>query len=256
MVDFSFPRETLEHINEVANRLVVLDHHGTAEANCVGLDFATFDMNKCGAMLAYERMEAEGVLDLFSESSRSMLLRLVQYVQDRDLWLWEMENSKAVNAWLATFPKDLPSWVWILDIFCDADATLMLPQVVKEGEAILRSNNNLVNIVVSQAWRGTALPWMGKPRVTAWIANTPILQSDVGHALVERGDTDCAVMWRRASGGRYFYSIRSRVSGGIEGGTFDTAALASIFGGGGHKAASGFTSDLPPWKLFEEDTDE
>jgi len=56
IVDFSYPREELLKINELANKLVVLDHHKSAAANCEGLDFVVFDTERSGAMLAYDRM--------------------------------------------------------------------------------------------------------------------------------------------------------------------------------------------------------
>ena len=260
MVDFSFPREVLEHMNEVADRVVVLDHHGTAEANCKGLDFATFDMNRSGAMLAYDHMVDDGHFEKLyrdgrlSDGNRLMLLKLAQYVQDRDLWNWEMAKSKEVSAWIASHPRDLQHWQGIYDLFKMGDPAF--DDIVKQGEAIERSNGSLVDVGVGQAWKGTAKEWAGAP-VTAWVANSPVLQSDVGHRLVKRGDADCALVWRRGARGQHFYSMRSNApEDGVEGNTFDVAALAAKLGGGGHKASAGFTSDTPPWELFEEITEE
>ncbi len=260
MVDFSFPRDVLEHMNEVADKVVVLDHHGTAEANCKGLDFATFDMNRSGAMLAYDRMVDHGYFEKLwkaerlSDGQRLMLHKLAQYVQDRDLWTWEMPHSKEVSAWIQSHPRDLKQWHAIYDRF--KKGTKAFDDIVTQGESILRSNDSLVDVVVGQAWKGKAKEWAGGP-VTAWVANSPVLQSEVGHRLVNRGDADCALVWRRASGGRHFYSMRSNApEDGVEGDTFDVAKLAAKLGGGGHKASAGFTSDVPPWELFEEITEE
>ena len=54
IVDFSYSRDALLEINEVAASMIVLDHHKTARANCEDLDFARFDMNKSGAIMAWE----------------------------------------------------------------------------------------------------------------------------------------------------------------------------------------------------------
>ena len=55
IVDFSYPRAIMERL---PLDTVVLDHHKTAEANCAGLlnlPFLTFDMNRSGAGLAWDR---------------------------------------------------------------------------------------------------------------------------------------------------------------------------------------------------------
>lgn len=254
IVDFSFPRETLAHMNEVADKVVVLDHHGTAQANCEGLDFATFDMDRSGAMLAYDRMSDDGYFEkLFKDGRlpdghRLMLLRLAQYVQDRDLWQWKLPKSKEVSAWIASHRRELPEWQGIYELFRMGDSAF--EDVVRQGEAIVRSNDSHVGAIVGKAYLGHSAEWTDAP-VVAWVANAPVLQSDAGHALLERGDADCALLWSLGKDGKFFYSLRSLApEDGVEGDSFDVAKLASEFGGGGHKASAGFTSALPPWKIF------
>ena len=50
IVDFSYPRPILEALNKKMSKLVVLDHHDTARKELEGLDYATFDMDKSGAV--------------------------------------------------------------------------------------------------------------------------------------------------------------------------------------------------------------
>lgn len=54
IVDFSFKRDLLLALKERVNKLVVLDHHKTAEADLKRLDFCIFDMEKSGARLTWE----------------------------------------------------------------------------------------------------------------------------------------------------------------------------------------------------------
>lgn len=54
MVDFCVDRETLLEIKELASEFVVLDHHKTAEADCRGLDFCVFDMERSGAGITWD----------------------------------------------------------------------------------------------------------------------------------------------------------------------------------------------------------
>jgi oligoribonuclease NrnB/cAMP/cGMP phosphodiesterase (DHH superfamily) len=72
VVDFSYPRERLERLRATCKSLVVLDHHKTAEADLRGLDYCTFDMNRSGAVLAWDHFHRE--------EPRPWL---VDYVEDR-----------------------------------------------------------------------------------------------------------------------------------------------------------------------------
>ena len=87
IVDFSFPRETMIHINKTANSLLVLDHHKTAQADCEGLEFCVFDMNRSGAGMAW---------DHFFTAPRP---KLIDYIEDRDLWQFKLPASKEIHAY-------------------------------------------------------------------------------------------------------------------------------------------------------------
>ena len=54
IVDFSYGRETLEMMAGETDRILILDHHITAEKALAGLPYAYFDMKKSGAVLAWE----------------------------------------------------------------------------------------------------------------------------------------------------------------------------------------------------------
>lgn len=54
ILDFSYSREVLEQIAAKAGRLVVLDHHKSAQKELADLPYAFFDQSKSGALLAWE----------------------------------------------------------------------------------------------------------------------------------------------------------------------------------------------------------
>ena len=54
IVDFSYARDVLDSMARETERLLVLDHHITAEKALAGLPYAYFDMKKSGAVLAWE----------------------------------------------------------------------------------------------------------------------------------------------------------------------------------------------------------
>ena len=119
IVDFSYPREDLVKINSTARTLVVLDHHKSAAANCEGLQFAFFDEKRCGAELAFAYVTTRETMggydldvhfDLSKVDLPAKVPRIVRYVADRDLWKWELPFSHEINAWLASFRRDVEVW--------------------------------------------------------------------------------------------------------------------------------------------------
>jgi len=73
-------------LNEVANNLLVIDHHKTAMKELEGLDYVVFDLDSSGVTLTWQVFNP-GV------NIPSILL----YIEDRDLWKWELPDSKEIS---------------------------------------------------------------------------------------------------------------------------------------------------------------
>lgn len=218
IVDFSYDRETLISINEACKPayLLVLDHHKTAQANCEGLDFCVFDMEKCGAMLALDYLLDNGKIppcDLTKYAS------LVSYVGDRDLWLWEMMSSKEVNAAIRSYPMTFDAWDDIVQT-----GTIRL---ASEGDAIMRYRRKLIDEHISNA-RTIDVAGYDVPGV--YCSSSEII-SEVAGDLAE--GNPFAACYFDVDDGRV-YSLRSKSDG------LDVSEIASANGGGGHKHAAGF----------------
>ena len=99
VVDFSYPREVMVSWEKIASTLLVLDHHKTAQEALLGLSFASFNMNKSGAVLAWEYWHPN-----------SRVPTLIQYVQDRDLWRKELTFSDEVFVMLRSFKQEFEVW--------------------------------------------------------------------------------------------------------------------------------------------------
>src|SRR5437899_8243138 len=91
ILDFSYPRDILLFLKAHSNYCIVLDHHKTAKEELEDLSFCVFDMTKSGAVLAWEYFFPE-----------KKVPALCKYVQDYDLWKFELENSKEINAVIQT----------------------------------------------------------------------------------------------------------------------------------------------------------
>lgn len=216
IVDFSYPREVLLDLAKKSAAIWVLDHHKTAEADLVGLDFCTFDMEQSGAMLAWKEFQPNVEPPA-----------LIRYVQDRDLWRFALPGSREVSAWLRSYPFTFEAWSGAASRL-EAD----LNGVIQEGLAILRFQDQQVDVMCRQA----TLRDVGGYRVP--VANATVLFSEVGEALCKAyPDAPFAAYYLDRADGKRQWGLRSRNG-------FDVSEVAKQFGGGGHKAAAGFTETL------------
>ena len=215
VLDFSFKREALIAANKRLSRLLVLDHHATAEQDLAGLDFCVFDMTKSGAMLAWEFFHA------------GPAPRLIECVQDRDLWAFKLPETHAVHMGLLSQPFDFEVW-----------EKLLVPgnfdQLVADGKSMLRLQAQQVQKICEKASLVELEPGVKIP-----VCNTSVYFSEVPHRLLE--------LYPEAAYAAYWYSYHNS-SGelvsqwglrGRPGGT-DVSQVARLFGGGGHKPAAGF----------------
>lgn len=215
-LDFSYPRGTILQWQVEHERVLVLDHHKTAEAELAGLDGCTFDMDQSGAMLAWKH---------FRPGEKAPAL--IEYVQDRDLWRWALPHSREVSAALWSYPMTFGTWSQI---------ALRLRQhplvFATEGEAILRYMGQQVALICDQA-RWDRIDGDDVP-----IVNATNLWSEIGEELLRRyPDAPYAAAYYDTKHGLRKWSLRSR-------GDFDVSVVAQLHGGGGHKSAAGYEEVL------------
>ncbi len=206
MVDFSYRREAILAMADRVASLQILDHHITAQSALADLPFAYFDMDRSGAVLAWEWAHTQPVP------------WLLQYVQDKDLWHWQLPHSREISAALASYPFDFAAW-----------ENFQFETLKIEGTGILRSENNLVDKLAKDAIM-VSLAGHTVPAV-----HSPVLASQIGERLA--ADHAFGVIWHQKEGRRYF-SLRSK-AGGIS-----VSEIAARYGGGGHTHAAGFSVAL------------
>lgn len=207
IVDFSYPRTTMLEIKQKAASVVLLDHHKSAFESLSDLDFCHFDMNKSGAMLAWEYC--------FSEKAPW----ICEYTQDRDLFKFALPYSEEINSAMQSYPLTIDS----IENLSNRD----INDLIIEGSVILRANKNMVNTIVNKAKEVEIQGY----KVLA--VNSSVLQSDVGHLLAN--NRPFAAVWFENEDGKRIYSLRSSNDGGI-----DVSKIAAQYGGGGHFHSAAF----------------
>jgi hypothetical protein len=124
----------------------------------------------------------------------------VEYVQDRDLWRFQMDQSQIINASLWCMPKQFPVWDQLFDL--DRE------ELLRRGAAIIFYQKMLVDEAVGSA---SYVELLGYPGV-ALASCSPPLASEVGSALCKDDDVPFAVMYSTDSRGRLKLSVRTKAS--------------------------------------------
>lgn len=213
ILDFSFPRETLVEMEKYAKKVTVIDHHKSAIDDLVDLSFAIFDLSKSGCILTWEYF-----------FPRLPIPKLLEYVQDRDLWQWNLPFSKEINAALWSYDLSFEKWEELLNL----DSLELLKT---EGKAILRYQNRYIDLMLSRPPDFVTLEGHTVPCI-----NTTALSSELGNELSK--DYPFAITYFDRDGLRYF-SLRSSENG------IDVSKIAELYGGGGHLRAAGFKMKQP-----------
>jgi oligoribonuclease NrnB/cAMP/cGMP phosphodiesterase (DHH superfamily) len=219
IVDFSFKRYILEKMRGEARSLLILDHHKTAQEDLKGFPNTVFDMNRSGAGITWDWF--------FPPSNRP---NLVNYIEDRDLWKFQLPSSKEVNAFIQSFDINLETWIRdLVPAFQIRD----LREIVEEGKSLLRLENKYVKSICYNA----ELKRISDAHIGPYV-QTAILMSEVCDYLIKNYPGNYPFAWYsfKRKDGKYQYGLRSRSD-------FDVSIIAKSFNGGGHKQAAGFELD-------------
>lgn len=230
LVDFSYPRSLMLALSkETPYPVTVLDHHKTAQQELEGIERETlrinafdifFNMEKSGGRLAWEYLLKMALLpeDMVPASGKiADSPWLVSYTEDRDLWRWQLPQSREINAALRSYPLDFATW--------DQLASRDKYALVLEGRSILRREQQ----IVADHVRNAGEMELDGHKVLA--VNATVLISEIAGELSR--DRPFGVCYFDRKDGKRVYSLRSR-------GDFDVSEIARRHGGGGHKNAAGF----------------
>lgn len=217
IVDFSYKAPVLKDFLNEFPETMVIDHHVSAmdDLDAAFVDCALggfiFAVHSSGCVLTWQHFFPE-------EEIPDILL----YVQDRDLWKFELENSKEINAFIASLPKDFEEW----DQF-------YTPEAYDAGRAIIR----LQEKAIERRLKDVRMIKIDDYTVPCVNASENI--SELGSAMCEAyPDAPFSVSYCDRGDGKRIYSLRSRNG-------FDVSEVAKMFFGGGHPGAAGFTREAP-----------
>jgi oligoribonuclease NrnB/cAMP/cGMP phosphodiesterase (DHH superfamily) len=218
ILDFSFSANVMKkHILPKCKSLVLLDHHKSAQENLADIPNCKIDMDHSGAWLAWTHW--------FGGLAPP---RLIEYLQDRDLWKFELPDSRFFTLGLfIEKPMDFDEWERILLRFED-----YFKPLVDSGKSYKKYQDGIIEKRAKYA----------KTRLfcdkKAAVVNCSFFISEMGEELLRlHSDCELAIVWHWDDyREEYKLHLRSR-----SGSSCNVSELAQRFGGGGHEASAAFS---------------
>lgn len=240
-VDFCPEREHILPIQAAWEDWLAIDHH--KHRDWLPAEYpnnACFDLERSGAVLTHDWFFGRSPTCNINRpwekphSDESLPLTL-RYVQDRDLWRWEMPDSREISAAFGEEPKTLERWRYIVG----ANPFDWL----SDGKCLLASRTRAAKSLASKAFLTQTLAGVPFRAVNA-TENV----SEVGEEILRAfPDVEVACGFFQIGADTMQLSFRSRQHSPGK----DTALIAAReLGGGGHEHAAGARMDLRDWPHF------
>lgn len=223
MLDFTYFGGDLKKLIR-ENTVTTIDHHIGAKKEILSAPRHVFTLNHSGAVLASRFFHPKKPVPW-----------LLRFIEDRDLWRFKLPGTRAVLTVVDLSEFNFLKWN---KIAADLEKPALRKKYAREGQAMLKFEDYVLSKIVQKSdWA----EFLGRRALV--INSSSVLKSEVGNALLKRG-AKLAIVWRREAK-KIYVSLRST--------TIDVSKLAKHYGGGGHKAAAGFTYDARlklPWKYL------
>lgn len=222
LVDFMYPPKATARLVRDNERVVAIDHHVSSELAMAKLREKSFSIENSGSVLAWRYFHP-----------RRAVPRLLQYIEDRDLWKFRLPQSEEIGACIDLAPQDFSAWDKLAAKIEKASGR---KEAVSQGSIIIARQNQIIRDIAKNA---RLVKFVGRE---IYAVNSPVFESELGHLLSAR-KPPIAIVWSEREG-KIKVSLRSD-------GTADVSKIAEKYGGGGHKAAAGFslpTKKRLPWE--------
>jgi oligoribonuclease NrnB/cAMP/cGMP phosphodiesterase (DHH superfamily) len=232
--DYSYKKNVLLDLIPRVNKLLVIDHHKSAEKEFEEIDdvYKIFKMENSGAVLTWQYFYPGEPIPL-----------LFQYIQDRDIWTKALPNTDNFFAAISILPHEFEVYAQYLDEEKILD--LINNTGVKYGELNKYNADNASNYAVPKFCK-----IKGKYYIIGYV-NTTVLKSDIGNMIFDKLPLiDFSVAYSiNDNSDSTSFSLRSTNK------HVDVSVVASSFNGGGHREASGmrldYITNTLPGKVYD-----
>ncbi len=227
-IDFTPNAESeVRRLIRANTRVTAIDHHISAKANVALTHKPLFALDHSGATLAWR---------YFHPGKKTPWL--LRTIEDMDLWKFKMPHTKAVYAFLDLYDFNFRLW----DAFAKGfERPAKRKTYLEKGKIVLRYEEKAIGRIIGKSAEKVLFAGY-----KTYAVNSAQYTSEIGSVLYT-AFPPLAIIWNKRPGVTVV-SLRSN-------GTVDVAKIAERFGGGGHKASSGF--EIPdgkplPWKPLKK----
>lgn len=218
IVDFSYAKHFMDRLNQMCNSLILLDHHISAQNELRDLPYCYFDQNRSGCTIAWEYF-----------IGNTMYPRLLQMIEDRDLWRWQVKDSRAfTTAFYSMVPYSFEKYKEFID------HPELVDDFIARGQLLMDYTKQQVIAANESTYY-----FVNKSGQKLAIINLTSNGSEYGEYVTVSGFADYALTW-------VYDHSKKRIKVGIrsaKGSNNDCSILAQRFNGGGHFNAAGFVFD-------------
>ena len=216
--DFSYKKDILIKMLSIVNKLLILDHHKTAFEDLEDIPESNkiFDMNHSGAYITWK---------YFFENDHIPLCIL--YIEDNDMWWHKMPNTLEFKYYVQSLPFTFDSYEKLFD------DNYIENEVIPQGTGMMKLNNAIIEKSIKYA-TPKFMEINSKYYFIAYL-NATELKSELGNKIFSEypNINFSAVYSHNDQYNSTNYSLRS-----INTAT-DVSDIAKLYGGGGHRNASG-----------------
>ncbi len=223
MLDFCYSEEVTRELIIKNHRVTAMEHHAMREPAAHLTEGGVFDNARSGATITWGHFHPE-----------TPMPTLLKYVEDNDLWKHALPHTKEIFSYIDIIPQEFEAWNALAHEMENDFAGC-----VSKGTLLLKNDEQLMSRIIRE--NAEEVLFEGH-RVLA--VNSPCFRSDIGHIIATK-QPPFGIIWDKRKG-KTVVSLRAE-------GSFNVAALAAKYGGGGHVAAAGFTilDGTPiPWKAI------
>lgn len=222
--DFSYKREICEEINNRCSKLIILDHHASAEQELVGLEYAVFDMNHSGNVLAW---------NFFYPGLEPT--RFHKLTEDRDLWKFNFgDDSRALSLGITLTDISIKDTKKYLAFLNTLNEESILNYYVNAGHLLLRKQKAEVE-KAKHARSGYKI--VKFKDIDFIFYNTSNIINELAEAYYNDEKINiCYTMSYFVLSDKIVFNLRSHKKTNIS-----MYGIAVSMGGGGHRTAAGFT---------------
>ena len=223
-LDFTPELDDLFRTVSDSHSTIIIDHHESSEESIKKVPNSVYDISHSGAFLSWKYFHPD-----------KKMPNLCLYVEDSDLWKWQIPDSDKILSYIDTVGKfEFDTWD---SIALDLEQDDKKKEYAEKGGLIISFREKVVDIMIRDhaqlvEFEGHEIYAVNAPR---------FFKSDIWVKL-SKEKPPFAIVWNYTKDD---ISVSLRSIG------FDLVPIAVKFGGGGHKRATNFRLPLGsplPWK--------